>query len=126
MVDRRCGLTWTVKRRIAVLGAPVLLITHTEGHEVSIGRFDYPDGRCKVRVEIKSDHGIFRAAALATRIVDATRARMIALENGGDGHAITVKRERANDSMLVDVDGPQAIDIVLPYFGDDIARAWNA
>lgn len=119
-------MTWTVKKRITVLGAPILLITHEEGHEASIGRFDYPDGRCKVRVEVKSDRGIFRAAAQATRFVDGTRARMILMPNGGAGHSITLERNRANDSMIVDVEGPQAIDIVLPHFGDKIAAAWNA
>lgn len=118
-------MTWKVKQRISVLGAPVLLIYDDEGHEVSIGLFDYPNGRRKVRVEVKSQRGIFRAAATATRFADATRARMVQLEDFA-GHSIAVARSKENDSVIVDVEGKSALEIALPYFGDDITAAFHA
>lgn len=112
-------MNWTIKRRLSVLGAPIMIVG-VGRYEASIGVFDYPDGRRKVRVEVGYPGNVIKAAALASQVLDAARDAMSNIR----GEHTAASSRTATGTTIVDITGPEALAIVLPYFGRDIVEAW--
>lgn len=113
-------MRWRVAQWLAVLGAPIMMVEDGSGLQVSVGRFDYPDGRRKTRIEAMHP-SVFKAAAEATRINDFIRPKLAQLAGTSSS---SIERTKTG-SVILDINGPDGVTVVLPYFGDDIVRAWT-
>lgn len=115
---------WQIVRRVSVMGAQVVVLEDASSLVATIARYAYPTGKVLVRVGFDFPGRPVYARAEAVRLLAELYQSIGDLEAQGASPELeaepAIEFPAGGAHALVDVRGPGALALVLPFFGDGL------